>query len=185
MKIKGTAVKITPEFVKTYFNDGYDKWMDSLPPDSKQIMSNQIIATEWYPLYESVLAPTEIIARLFLNNDVKKAATEVGKHSADVALKGVYKIFVMISTPAFMLSRASSIFSTYYHPADIRVTDSTKNTAKIQIKGIAEKFALVAWRIGGWMEKALEITKRRNINVDIDTNFEPGNEVITISLSWE
>ncbi len=37
MKIKGTAVKTIPEYVKMRFPDQYDEWIDSLPTNSKQI----------------------------------------------------------------------------------------------------------------------------------------------------
>ena len=95
MKIKGTAVKTTPEYIKKFHPDKYNDWLSKLPPDSRQIMSQPIIATDWYPLTESVTIPTQVIAEMFFNHDEEKAARTLGGYSAETALKGVYKIFIM------------------------------------------------------------------------------------------
>ena len=39
MQVKGTALRTTRDFVKTKFPDHYDKWLDSLPPESKKLYS--------------------------------------------------------------------------------------------------------------------------------------------------
>ena len=98
---------------------------------------------------------------MFFDNDVILAAKTLGGYSATSALKGVYKIFVMISTPAFMLSRATSIFATYYQPSEIKVIESSGKHAVIEIKGFEQKDATTAYRIAGWMEKALEFINRK------------------------
>lgn len=185
MKIKGTAVKATPEYIKKFHNDRYDEWLNKLPLESRELMSRPVIATDWYPLAESVTIPTQIIAEMFFNDDEKKAANELGKYSAEIALKGVYKIFVMISTPSFMLSRASSIFGTYYQPSDIKIVESSSNHATIEIKGFDQKDIITAYRIAGWMERALEFVKRKNIKVDVTNVTEPENEKVIIVLNWD
>ena len=65
MQIKGTAVRITPQYVKQSHPDKYNDWINSLSDESKKIMNNPIIATDWYDLTNSVLEPTEKIANLF------------------------------------------------------------------------------------------------------------------------
>ncbi|MBN2520056.1 MAG: hypothetical protein JXB17_06105 [Bacteroidales bacterium] len=185
MQIKGTAVKITPEYVKKKYPDQFNKWLDKLPDESKKIMTHPIIATDYYDLSNAVIIPTIKIGELFFNHNEKEAALELGRQSADIALTGVYKIFVMISTPAFMLSRATSIFSTYYRPSDIKIVESEKDFAVFEIRHITKEESLIAWRIAGWMEHALHIVKRKDVKMDIKTDFTPGNEVVTITMKWE
>ncbi len=185
MKIKGTAVKATPEYIKKFYNDRYNEWLNKLPEESRELMSKPVIATDWYPLTESVTIPTRIIAEMIFDNDEKKAASEMGKYSADIALKGVYKIFVMISTPSFMLSRASSIFATYYQPSDIKIVESSGNHATIEIKGFEQKDIITAYRIAGWIERALEFVKRKNIKTEVTNVMEPENEKVIIVLNWD
>jgi len=183
MKIKGTAVKSTPQFVKDVHKDKYNKWLASLPQASKDIMQKSIDVTAWYPLTEAVIIPTENIAKLFFS-DSKEAAFEVGKYSAEVALKGVYKVFMMIATPIFMISRAAKIFSTYYDPAEIKVVENKNNKALIQVRKFKEKDCLIAYRIAGWLVSALEMMHKKNVRYNIDCDFTLGVEKIDIELTW-
>jgi len=185
MQIKGTAVKVTPIYVKKHYPDKYKDWLNTLPSESRKIMDEPIIATDWYDVTNAVLLPTRQIADMFFDGKHTEAALELGKYSAEVALTGVYKIFVMISTPAFMISRATNIFSTYYRPADIKIVDSSKDSAIFEIKQITEPEALIAWRIAGWMDHALEIVKKKDVQLDIKSDFTPGNEIVTITIKWQ
>jgi hypothetical protein len=42
MVVKGTAVKSTATFVKTNFPQQYEKWLNSLSPESKEIYAGTI-----------------------------------------------------------------------------------------------------------------------------------------------
>ncbi|MGE0079566.1 MAG: hypothetical protein AB7S48_17025, partial [Bacteroidales bacterium] len=133
MEIKGSAVKATPDFVKANFYNRYNDWIKLLPEPSRHILDQPIYATTWYPLLEAVIVPTQKVADLFYGSDYALAAREIGRFSSDIALKGMYKIFVRISSPQFVLSRASSIFSTYYQPSDIKVIETTDKKTVIQL----------------------------------------------------
>lgn len=184
MNIKGTAVKSTPQFVKDRFKDNYTRWLQNLPAESQKIMQNPINVGDWYPLTESVIMPTETIGKLFFK-DNKEAAFEIGRYSAEVALKGVYKVFIMVATPAFMISRATKIFSTYYDPAEINLMENSSGGAKIEIKKFKERDAIIAFRITGWVYKALELMNKKNIQYKIDSDFRTGGEMMLINLYWE
>jgi len=42
MKVKGTAVKVLPEFIQKSYPDNYRSWLDSLSPKSKEIFYKPI-----------------------------------------------------------------------------------------------------------------------------------------------
>jgi len=184
MEIKGSAVKATPDFVKDRFNNRYSEWVKSLPEKSKNIIENPIYATTWYSLMDSVIIPTQKVADLFFEGNYVKAANEIGRYSADVALKGIYKIFVRVSSPHFVLSRASSIFATYYQPADIQVIDSAEKKAVLQFSKFHPNEKLIMNRIAGWIEKTLEITLKSALKVDVENHIEGSNLTSKITVFW-
>ncbi len=49
MKIKGRAVKSVPFFVRRNFPKNYDEWLESLSPESREIVRGSL-ATKWYPI---------------------------------------------------------------------------------------------------------------------------------------
>ncbi|MHC1704165.1 MAG: hypothetical protein AB9846_09685 [Tenuifilaceae bacterium] len=184
MEIKGTAVKATPDFVKDKFGPRYNEWLKSLPETSKQIMEQPIYATTWYSLIDAVIIPTQKAAELFYNGNYATAANEIGRYSAEIALKGIYKIFVRVSSPHFVLSRASSIFSTYYQPADIRVIESAEKKAVLQLSKFHPNEKLIMNRIAGWIEKTLEITLKSALKVDVENHIEGSNLTSRITIIW-
>ncbi|QKG79767.1 hypothetical protein [Tenuifilum thalassicum] len=185
MEIKGSAVKATPDFVKANHLKNYSDWLKSLPSNSRKIMEDPIYATTWYPLIESVIIPTQKAADLFFNGDYNKAAREIGRFSADIALKGIYKIFVRISSPQFVLSRASNIFSTYYNPAVIKVIESGEKKAVLQFEKFSVDEKLIMERIAGWIEHTLEITLKSPLQVTVE-NIINGKELTAkITAVWD
>ncbi|MEW5846611.1 MAG: hypothetical protein AB1777_10160 [Bacteroidota bacterium] len=185
MEIKGTAVKATPDFVKANFINRYSEWVKSLPQASREIIEKPIYATTWYPLIESVIIPTQKVADLFYEGDYPKAAREIGRFSADIALKGIYKIFVRISSPQFVLSRASSIFQTYYQPAEIKVVESADKKAVLQLEKFHIDEKLIMERIAGWIEHTLEITLKSPLKVDVQNIVNGKNLTARITAMWE
>lgn len=184
MEIKGTAVKATPDFVKEKFGTKYNEWLKSLPEQSRKIIDQPIYATTWYSLMDSVIIPTQKAGDLFYNGDYNKAAHEIGRYSAEIALKGIYKIFVRVSSPHFVLSRASSIFSAYYQPADIRVIESAEKRAVIQLSKFHPNEKLIMNRIAGWIEKTLEITLKSALKVDVENQIDNTTLTSKITIIW-
>lgn len=183
MEIKGTAVKATPQYVKEKHPEQFKTWTKSLPPKAKEIMSNSILATTWYELTPAVIEPTEALAKLFFK-DAKQAAWAVGKYSAKIALTGIYKVFIIVSTPAFMLSRASSIFSSYYKPSKINAVKKSNSKVVLEISGFDKRDKLIFYRIAGWVEQALEQTKKSEIKVKVEEKNENGKLTAHIVAEW-
>jgi len=185
MDIKGTAVKVTPEFVKARYAARYKEWIDSMPPASQKILNESIYANEWYSLVDSVITPTQKAAQLFFGGDVQKAGFEIGIYSAEVALTGVYKIFMRISTPGFLLSRTSNVFASYYNPSDITIVESSDNHAIFRLGHFKLSEQPVIYRIAGWMKGAIIKTRGRNHDVKVGQTFKNGQLYFTILATWD
>jgi hypothetical protein len=114
MQIKGTAIKTTREFVRTKFPDLYDSWINSLPFDTRQIYTSSLLnMAGWYPMKDLYQIPMEKIIELCYLGDTKTGGEALGSFSADEALTGIYKLFMLSSSPHFLMTRASVVFSTY------------------------------------------------------------------------
>lgn len=185
MEIKGTAVKTTPDFVKEKFPGRFLEWLQSMPESSRKIFEQPIYATNWYNLVDSVIFPTQKVGDLFFDGDQIEAAHVLGRYSAEIALKGIYKIFVRVSSPHFVLSRASSIFSAYYKPSDIKVIESKDKRCVIELKQFAQNEKLIMHRIAGWVEKTLEITLKTALRVDVQNETIDNMLTSKITAEWD
>jgi hypothetical protein len=183
MTIRGSGVLALPQFVKTRFPARYDEWLGSLPTPSRAIHTRAILASDCYSLYDALIEPTKKICDLFYGGD-EKGAWEAGKFSAEYALKGFYRVFFKMGSPQFMIDRAARVFSSYYSESELRVTASSPNRCVMQVIAFPEPYRILDLRIGGWMERALELIGCKRVRVEISQSKVNGDPVTEYVSTW-
>ncbi|NOZ46715.1 MAG: hypothetical protein GXO79_08015 [Chlorobi bacterium] len=183
MEIKGSAVKSIKDFVEKKYPNDFNNWLNSLPDESRAILNSPIYATSWYPMEVAAVTPTRKLGEMFFK-DVKKGAWETGRFSAEMALRGVYKIFVKATSPSYIIKRASKIFVTYYSPTELMVANSDSKSVVLHITKFPVPNKTIEYRIAGWMEKALELSGCKNIKIRITKSMTMGNDITEFSISW-
>lgn len=184
MEIKGTAVKSIPEFVRQKYATEYAHWMNSLPEASKKIIES-VNAANWYPLMAGGVEPTKKVGEMFFNGDYKKGAFELGRFSADISLNGIYKLYVKFASPGHIISRASRIFAAYYMPSKMETAELRPNSVKLIMTEFDQPSEVIEYRIAGWIERALEISGCKGIEVKITESLAKGNKRTVFENSWK
>jgi hypothetical protein len=185
MQVKGTAVRTTRDFVKTNFPGSYEKWLNALTPESKKIFTSMLDATAWYPYKEGYLIPVGKIMQICYNNDIKTGGDQLGSWSAEVSLKGFYKVFLMIASPQFLLQRATKIFTTFYEPSEIEASIIGSNDAIMRIIRFEDIDESIEYRIAGWIRKALELANCREPSYKITKALSKGEDSTEIHFHWQ
>jgi len=185
MEIKGTSVKITHEYVREKFPHEYEKWKHALPPKQQSIYNEAIIAGNWYPLKDAILEPTRVIADLFFCGNQQKAHREVGIYSSKSALTGIYRAFLLVATPSYILQRAQAVWTTFYRPADFKIIEATSTKAVFEINGFTKDEVLLFQRLDGWVCATIELTRRKIVKTEIRI-VERGPKVTAyFTVIWE
>jgi hypothetical protein len=167
VEAKGTAIEILPKFILNRFGkDALDKWMSSLPREAKAEFSEGILSFRWYPLKTFLVDPTLILCQLFYGGHFE-GALDVGRYSAEYALKGIYKLFIRVRSPEFLIRRAKTILPTYYRPSAMEVVEVSRGRCTLRITDFREMDEIIELRIKGWMEKALAISGGRILDISI------------------
>jgi len=183
MEAKGTAVKSISEFVRAKFPTRYDEWLNSLPVESQTIFKNPIFQNDWYSLETAILTPTDKLCQLFFHN-TPEGARQCGRHSAETALTGIYKFFLLVATPSFIMGKASGIFTTYYRPVEMKLVESSSNHCLLHILKFPESHPLIEYRIAGWCERALEIANCKGVTVGITQTLTKGHPLTEFFVRW-
>jgi len=183
MKAKGSIFRSINDFVKINHPNKYVDWKKKLPNASHTLIDT-IKNTEWYPVDISLIEPTKSISKI-LSLDEKKCAWNSGRFSAEQGLKGIYKVFIMVSTPKFILKRAPRIITTFYDPSELKILESTNNSIYVQCKTLPVKSAIIEHRIAGWIERAGEICGCQNMKVEIKKSMALNDSELGISASWD
>jgi hypothetical protein len=116
MQVKGTGIKTTRDFVMTKFPAKYNEWLNALPSASNKLYQNTINIGGWFDIQTAYYIPVNKITELFYHNNHQKAGDELGRFSAEVALKGIYKVFLLVASPQYLMKRAASMMQAFYNP---------------------------------------------------------------------
>lgn len=185
MEVKGTAVMAIREFVKKNHGERYEEWVNGLNDDSKIIFSDYIDSSKWYPVAHGAIEPTKHLSNLFYERDFKNGAWESGRYSAEKGLTGIYKLYVKASTPIHIISRASRIFAAYYQPCKMELADKSDKSVSVVISQIDNLHDIIKYRIGGWIQKALEISGTKNVQVEFNEKVVDGKRIFNLDMSWD
>jgi hypothetical protein len=183
MEVKGTAVKTIPEFVRAKFPNEYNAWFETLPPESQSIMNDRISFTNWYPLENGLVIPTKKVGELFYK-DIQKGAFELGVYSSDQAIKGIYKMLVMVSSPSFIVNRASNIMASYYRPCKMEIIKRAKDMAVLSILEFGKPDITIDYRIYGWIKNTMTFSKFRNPKVELLKSMSQGDSSTDYLIQW-
>jgi hypothetical protein len=186
MQVSGKALVPMPKFVtKKFGKEGLDRWLEAISVEAHRVFIFPIKQAEWYPLQDTLVKPTANIAQLFYNWDLKAAAWELGRFSANSSLKNVYKLFVKLGSTESFFNKAREFLTSYYRPSSIEIVEVKNNSGIFRITEFPEIDKAVEYRIAGWVQRALEINGCKNVTIEIPkslTNFKPFSE---FRVSWE
>lgn len=184
MEAKGTAALALMAFVKSKFGEQrFNEWLAALSPQAKAVYSAPVLSSSWFPIKEILSEPTKVICDMFYGGQVT-GAFECGKFSADHALKGIYRMFVQLGSPQFIIDRATVVLPTYYRPSKLEITGKSKNGVVLRITEFPESDKYIENRIAGWVEGALVICGCKNLQVKITASKAAGQPYTEISSSW-
>lgn len=182
MLVKGAVLKPMPRFVKERYPAQYEAWMELLTEEARTVLERGIV-TSWYPIGRAMIEPTEVLCGL-VEDPADEVAWQLGRFSADFALRGIFRIFVRLGSPGFIVKRASHVFNTYYTNAVLRVHASGPRHVTVYLLEFPEPNHLVERRIGGYMERAVEISGGRDVRSTVVSSLAAGDERGEFHFTW-
>lgn len=164
LKIKGTALKSTINYIKLKLNDEEKlKFRTLLSEPSRELLDSTVLSGNWYDVSFMI----EFMSKIpeILKKDPKEIWWEMGRHSCDDGLSTIYKIFYKLGNPEFIIKRAAQVWNNYYTEGDFFVVSHSLNGAHVQIKNVSFPHISLCTRISGWMERAMELSGGNNVKL--------------------
>ncbi|MCX6554834.1 MAG: hypothetical protein NTZ12_07455, partial [Candidatus Aminicenantes bacterium] len=82
MEVKGTIIHSIPKSILDKFGQyGLKRWLELISPEARKVYSSEVDREAWFPLQELLIKPTDNIAQLFYDWNLKAAAWEFGRLS--------------------------------------------------------------------------------------------------------
>lgn len=186
MDVKGTIISALPKHIREQFGkEGMQRWLNAITPQARAIFTSNIDEGGWYPLKTALIEPFANLAQLFYNWDLKKAAWEFGRFSAESRFKGMALIMAKLGSLNLFVSKAGDYLLSCYRPCAVEVPENADKKALVRITHFPEMDKSTEFRIAGWMQRGLEINGCKNVQVEILKSLVNLDRYTEYRLTWE
>ncbi|HYO78817.1 MAG TPA: hypothetical protein VE010_20315 [Thermoanaerobaculia bacterium] len=180
--VKGSPVRSLQKFIDAELTpEQREIVLRSLPPEYAKRFSTPVLATETVPVH-MLNRFTEEAAKA-KGEPLEAFARRAGRDGASEAVKGIYRFFALVMTPAALLGKASQMWKTLYSGGDIRVDEQRNGAARIRLTNFPSEVAGCA-RITGWIERLSELTNAKNVRIEKTQCAAKGAPCCEWQLRW-
>jgi predicted hydrocarbon binding protein len=181
--VKGSPVRSLQKFLEAELSpEQRGIALQSLPAEYATRLSGTVLPTETVPVHILNALTTEAAKAKGESLDV--FARRAGREAASDAVKGIYRFFALILTPAALLSKASSMWSSLYNRGQMRIENQTDRGATIKLLDFPSEAAGCA-RITGWIERMAELTGVKNVRVQQTQCYAKGAPHCEWNVTWQ
>lgn len=181
-KIKGTSLIDTVKAVSARGGEGVlARIVAQLNGEARQIFEGPIHPWDWYSL--------DAYAD-FLEANIRETANGnpevlIGRSEKVIEsqLRGVYRVFIKLGSPGYVVKRIASAHQTYFDGIDI-IPEVEDNRATIKYIGFKKRHRILEYTIVAFHRKALEISGAKQITVSFSVPISDDTPYSEVTITW-
>ena len=183
VQIKGSAIKETTDQIKSRAGEAaFQKILGLLDEETRKVCEGEVFSSTWYPL-DLFTRFLEIEIRV-LANGKEEMVTRGSEAVIERQLRGIYKAFVKLGSPEFVVKRIAAVHATYFQGVPIDVQLQGNNRALVKYTGFEKQHRIMGFAIVGFFKKALEISGAKDVVIFFSTPIEEGKGYSELSIAW-
>lgn len=180
--VKGSPVRSLQKFVEAELTpEQRETLFRNISPEYAARFRTPILATETVPV-RMLNAITEEAAKI-KGEPVASFALRAGRQGASDAVKGVYRFFALVLTPAALISKASQMWSSIYNRGEMRLEEEKPKSAKVRLSNFPSEPVGCA-RITGWIEQLIALTGAKNVRAIHTECVTKGGKACQWNITW-
>jgi hypothetical protein len=156
--------------------------LDLAPPElARNFRAGLVFSGNWYPLawYADLHRAAQKAA-----GTGPELARVIGLEAVKDDLSGIYRIFLLVVSPEFVLGKAPLLFNTYYDTGTMTVTNSARGRARAQWSGCAGFDRNVWLDLQGSCQAGLEAAGARDVVINLLAGGADGDTTMEIEARW-
>jgi hypothetical protein len=154
---------------------------DTIPELARNYRSGLVFSGNWYPI--AWYADLHRAARKATGAGLELAQA-IGFESVKDDLSGIYRIFLLVVSPEFVLSKAPLLFNTYYDTGTMEVYESGRGHARARFSGCTGFDANLWADVTGSCRAALEAAGAREVTATIRAGGGDGDDHLDLEARW-
>ncbi|HSP35883.1 MAG TPA: TIGR02265 family protein [Thermoanaerobaculia bacterium] len=180
--VKGSPVRSLQKFIENQVTaEQRERVLSMLPAEYAQRFRGPILPTETIPVH-MLNVFTEAAAKV-KGEKLEEFARRAGREAASEAVKGIYRFFALVLTPAALLAKAGQMWGALYNRGEMRVVNQSSNSARIVLANMPSEIA-GCWRTTGWIERMGELTGAKDVKVQQTRCFAKGDPACEWTITW-
>ena len=185
VEIKGSVVGDSIRIIKArYGEEAYASILGHLRPEARtKFDRGSVMPMDWYMLDDFVE---------FLEMDLKVTANgnekELIRRSEELIgqqLAGIYKAFIKLGSPGFLLSRLAIVNQTYFRGVSVELEQPSPGNAIVRLTGFEKQHRLIGFTILGFYQEALNASGAKDIMAEFTTRIEEDKGYCELTLNWK
>jgi hypothetical protein len=183
VQIKGSAIKETINQIKSRSGeDALQKILGLLDEETRTMCQREIYSSSWYSL-DLFTRFLEVEIRV-LADGREEMITRGSEVVIEKQLRGIYKVFVKLGSPEFVIKQIAAVHATYFQGVPIEVHLQGTGKALVRYTGFEKQHRIMGFAIIGFFKKALEISGAKDVVLRFTTPIEEGKEFAELSIAW-
>ncbi len=181
IRIKGTSIIDAVEAArKREGEQRLSQIIASLQPQLRQVFENGMVPTGYYSL-DAFVAFLE--AGLRLGGDDERILIKRTEAVVERQLTGLYRVFIKLGSPEFVIRRLTTIHPTYFTGIGITI-ELERGDARIRYTGFRKQHRLMEYVIIGFYQKALQICGARGVRVQMSVPMADEARFCELQVTW-
>lgn len=185
-RIKGTALVDTIKALKAIKKRGgqpeLERVVGQLGAETRKIFDAPVKSWDWYSI--DVFAELlEALVRETANGN-PEILTERSEQVVDSQLRGVYRIFIKLGSPGYVIKRIAAVHETYFDGIQIIPEVDDSRQASIKYVGFKKRHAILQYTIIGFFRKALELSGAKQVQVNFKVPMSDDAAYSEVAITW-
>ncbi|MDD4907938.1 MAG: hypothetical protein PHJ00_02645 [Candidatus Omnitrophica bacterium] len=182
--LRGASIIAAVKFIREKYQDeGLARVLDSLEAQDRQIAGGSLNPMSFYP------------ARVFINFSVAadkifgagdyEICRQIGYFEAGDTFTGLYKIFLDIANPYFVISRAGLAWKMVHDAGELKIEQAGDKYVKGTITDFPDYHKSFCVDLAGYFTKVLELCGAKNVSIKETKCRCQGDDCCEYEVKWE
>jgi len=183
VQAKGSTLRVRLAFLQEKGNaDDHKRMLSELGPEAREHIERGVPAAEWYP-FQTYVELSRAIDRVLGTGDLS-LIVELGRHSAEVGAKRMYRAFTKVGSPEHIFRHAALVWHQFFSAGELRVVEDDPTTFHLIVEGFDEEAREHCLSVTGWLQGNVELSGARNVQVKELQCRSWGDEHCDFVVTW-
>ena len=182
--VKGAMIVSRLRFVRErHAEEGVRRLLEAVTAATRAGLEGRVLPTDWVP-YDVFVDMSLAIDRLFGSGDLA-LCLELGRHSAEVNLPTLYRLFYRLGSPIYIFRRAAQLWNAHYDSGQLAAMEEGPGAARLEIIGFERPHRVHCLAVLGWATRSVEMSGGVVLSAVEERCRARGDETCEMVARWK